>query len=32
MDYYNLSRREAEDADMTGYEYQVYVPKEFKEQ
>ena len=32
MDYYNLSRKEAEEADMTGYEYQVYVPKEFKEQ
>ena len=30
MDYYNLSRKEAEEADMTDYEYQVFVPKEFK--
>ena len=30
MDYYNLSRKEAENADMTDYEYQVFVPKEFK--
>ena len=30
MDYYNLSRKEAEEADMTDYEYQVFVPKEFR--
>ena len=30
MDYYNLSRKEAEEADMTDYEYQVFVPEEFK--
>ena len=30
MDYYNLSRSEAEDADMTGDEFQVFVPEEFQ--
>lgn len=30
MGYYNLSRREAEEAEMTGDEYQVFVPQEFK--
>ena len=30
MDYYNLSRKEAEEADLSGYEYYVFVPKEFK--
>jgi hypothetical protein len=30
MDYYNLSRKEAEEAEMTGDEYQVFVSKEFK--
>ena len=30
MGYYNLSRKEAEEAEMTGDEYQVFVPKEFK--
>lgn len=30
MDYYNLSRKEAEEANMTDYEYQVFVPKEFR--
>lgn len=30
MDYYNLSRREAEEAEMTGDEYQVFVPEEFR--
>ena len=31
MDYYNLSRKEAEEADMTDFEYYVFVPEEFKE-
>ena len=31
MDYYNLSRKEAEEAEMTGDEYKVYVPEEFLE-
>lgn len=31
MDYYNLSRKEAEEADMTDYEYYVFVPEEFKD-
>ena len=30
MDYYNLSRKEAEEAEMTGDEYQVFIPEEFK--
>ena len=30
MDYYNLSRKEAEEAEMTGDEYHVFVPEEFK--
>jgi hypothetical protein len=32
MDYYNLSRKEAEEADMgdVSYYYYVFVPKEFK--
>ena len=31
MDYYNLSRKEAEEAEMMGDEYQVFVPEEFLE-
>lgn len=31
MDYYNLSRKEAEEAEMTGDEYKVFVPEEFLE-
>ena len=31
MGYYNLSREEAKEAEMTGGEYQVFVPEEFKE-
>lgn len=30
MAYYNLSRREAEDAEMTGDEYVVFIPEEFE--
>lgn len=30
MGYYNLSRKEAEEAEMMGDEYQVFVPKEFE--
>jgi len=30
MGYYNLSRKEAEEAEMTGDEYKVFVPEEFK--
>lgn len=30
MDYYNLSRKEAEKADLTGYEFSVFVPQAFK--
>ena len=30
MDYYNLSRREAENAEMTGDEYTCFIPEEFK--
>lgn len=30
MGYYNLSRREAEETEMTGDEYQVFVPEEFR--
>ena len=30
MDYENLTQEEAEEAEMTGDEYQVFVPKEFK--
>ena len=30
MGYYNLSRGEAEEAEMTGDEYQVFVPEEFR--
>ena len=29
MDYYNLSRKEAEEADMTDYEYTVFIPNVF---
>ena len=29
MDYYNLSRKEAENADMTDYEYKVFIPNVF---
>ena len=31
MGYYNLSRKEAKEAEMTRDEYQVFVPEEFKE-
>lgn len=31
MKYLNLSRREAEKAEMSGNEYMVFVPEEFKE-
>ena len=31
MGYENLTRREAEEAEMTGDEYQVFVPEEFEE-
>jgi hypothetical protein len=30
MDYENLTQEEAEEAEMTGDEYQVFVPKEFR--
>jgi hypothetical protein len=30
MDYYNLSRREAENAEMTGNEYSCLIPEEFE--
>lgn len=30
MDYYNLSRREAEEAEMTGDEYTCFIPQEFQ--
>lgn len=30
MDYYNLSRREAENAEMTGDEYTCLIPEEFE--
>lgn len=30
MDYYNLSRREAENAEMTGDEYTCFIPEEFE--
>lgn len=30
MAYYCLSRREAQNAEMTGDEYEVFVPEEFK--
>lgn len=30
MGYYNLSRKEAEEAEMTGDDYKVFVPEEFK--
>ena len=30
MDYYNLSRREANNAEMTGDEYTCLIPEEFK--
>ena len=30
MDYYNLSRREAREAEITGNEYEVFVPVEFQ--
>lgn len=29
MDYYDLTRKEAENADMTGYEYKVFIPNVF---
>ena len=30
MDYYNLTRREAREAEITGNEYEVFVPVEFQ--
>lgn len=30
MDYYNLSRKEAENAQMFGDEYTCFVPKDFQ--
>ncbi len=31
MDYYNLSRKEAEDAEMTGDEYACFIPEVFRD-